>query len=518
MRILGKITTLSALTLGFFLMGAGLTLAQGNRSVLDDIKGKLGSEGIAVVDYSTPEGEWGSLPQVWIDELEPLHGDFITVVKRIEMSFIGSGGLNDLRKERGLLIAEKSGITIKSSDDPDEVTIESIDKEIEALDEQIEEDTESVKKFIMESLLSNLKNKSLSKEEGANLIFAEVDFYLNYSRWGRLPSRLSNILEDQGYTSLTDTMIQMVYGSDPGTDGDLRADALSEVNTALASEDERLALQEELAQITGISASDAELIVDSSVQLFRASSGEGQLTQVGRAVANTIKNLAGALAVIWIVVAGIRLIFAQGDENTITEQKSALTYGGVGLVAILLVDRMIDVIYGVPGEIRTELAPDQGFSDEVYGLITFIKALIGTIAILFIVISGVKTLFATGEEDKITQQRKSIIWIGVGLIMIAIDQILVENFFIIPVENSDQIRSSNVTQIINTIASVFQFLLGFVGLIAFAALVYGAASMIMNYGNDEMVERAKKIIRNAIIGILVILSAYTIVATLVVFK
>ena len=42
--------------------------------------------------------------------------------------------------------------------------------------------------------------------------------------------------------------------------------------------------------------------------------------------------------------------------------------------------------------------------------------------------------------------------------------------------------------------------------------------MIANYGNDEVVQKAKKVIRNAIIGIIVIISAYTIVATLIVFK
>lgn len=193
-------------------------------------------------------------------------------------------------------------------------------------------------------------------------------------------------------------------------------------------------------------------------------------------------------------------------------------YAGIGLVAILLVDRGIDFLYGPAGVARTELTTDQGFTDEIYGIVNFLKAIIGTIAILFIVVSGVRTLFATGEEDQITKQKKSLLWIGVGLILIAINEVIIENVFISPTQQSDQIRTSNITSIINTIGGVIQFLLGFVGLIAFGALIYGAATMIMNYGNDEMVEKSKKIIRNAIIGIIVILSAYTIVATLVIFR
>lgn len=180
--------------------------------------------------------------------------------------------------------------------------------------------------------------------------------------------------------------------------------------------------------------------------------------------------------------------------------------------------RGIDILYGPAGVARTTLKPDEGFSAEVYGLVTFIRALVGIIAILFIVISGIRMMFAAGEESELTKQKSSLLWIGVGLVLIAINQVIIKQLFIIPVTQSDQIKSTNVTAVINTIGSVLQFILGFVGLIAFGVLVYGAGTLVANYGDDEMVSKAKKIITNAIIGILVIISAYTIVATLVIFK
>jgi sensor domain CHASE-containing protein len=47
--------------------------------------------------------------------------------------------------------------------------------------------------------------------------------------------------------------------------------------------------------------------------------------------------------------------------------------------------------------------------------------------------------------------------------------------------------------------------------------IYGVF-ILGRYVDDEMVQKSKKIIKNAIIGIIVIISAYTIVATLIVFK
>ena len=54
------------------------------------------------------------------------------------------------------------------------------------------------------------------------------------------------------------------------------------------------------------------------------------------------------------------------------------------------------------------------------------------------------------------------------------------------------------------------------GLIAFAALIYGAAMMVMNMGEDEAVTQAKNIIKNALIGIVIILSAFAIVSTVII--
>ncbi len=480
MKILRKITGSLLAIVVLTLSMAPVTMAQ---TALDDIKAKLESEGIAVIDYSTPEGQWGSIPSEWIRFLSGDYANLSTLAQDLEDHYIGSGSITDFRRQLAIAEAEKSRLTVRSE-------IDAKDDEIEGLEEDLE-DAENEAKDSIESIISGADG--LNKEEGINLIFNEVNFYYNYQKWGRLPLRIIGILEEEGYQSLQDII-------DLQDDPDLLFSSLPSI----------------LEGIEGLSADDIDFISDSIAIL--TATGERQINEVARSVVNTIKNIVAGLAVIWIIIAGARMIFAQGDESVITEQRRAITYGVIGLIAILLVDRGIDVLYGPAGAPRTELTPDQGFSNEIYGLITFIETIIGTIAILFIVISGIRMLFASGEEDQITKQRQSIMWVGVGLILIAIDQIIVNNLFIIPTQQSDQIRSSNITSLVNTFGTVMQFILGFVGLIAFGALVFGAANMIMNYGNDEMVQKSKRIIRNAIIGILVVLSAYTIVATLVVFR
>ena len=489
MIFLKQITRL-ALSIGFF--SAFFIPTVQAQSALDDIKSHLESEGITVIDYSSPEGMWGTLPQSIINLLKKGgYSSLQTLSSEFEESF---EQLIEFRRQQSMLEAEKSRLTNTEA-------INLIDEEIKIAAEDIQLLEEEIKDLI-KSQFSELSG------EGVNIVFAEIDFYFNYNKWGRLPSRIISVLETE-YESL-ENLIETV-----GDLNDIDVESYANINDLLRAVTIEN-IQAELEGIEELSQSDVDYITD-SLQILYAS-GERQIGEVARAVSNVIKNLVIGLAVIWIVYAGARLLFAQGDESVITEQKRSLLYAGVGLVAILLVDRGIDFLYGPAGVVRTELVQDAGFSNEIYGLVRYLKALIGTIAILFIVVSGVRMVFAFGDESTITKQRMSLLWIGVGLILIAIDQIIIRHIFIIPTQQSDQISSSNVSALINLLGTVLQFILGFVGLIAFGILIYGAATMIANYGNDEMVEKSKKIIKNAIIGILVILSAYVIVATLVVFK
>jgi hypothetical protein len=62
----------------------------------------------------------------------------------------------------------------------------------------------------------------------------------------------------------------------------------------------------------------------------------------------------------------------------------------------------------------------------------------------------------------------------------------------------------NITTIIN-------FFLGLLGLISVAFLIYAGVLMVTAGGNEEQVGKAKKIITYAVIGIIIILLAYTVV-------
>lgn len=495
----------SAVAILFILTMTGSSVAKAS-SILDDIKSKLESEGIEVVDYSTQEGNWGALTSEWISLLTEAGYTSLEELAEVYENHFSPDGITEKRRQLAIAEAQKTRLTLTNEIADKNKEIATFQKELDQLMNNLQNElAKEVLDFDFEAL--KIEKTDEKVEEGINLLAKEIDFYFNYNKWGPLPLRIVGVLEQiknqdgPKYKDLQDMANQHKICSSKQTEIEA---GMNEIETFFS-------------KIENLTSQDVELIKNSVI--IACAKGEAQINKIAQSVASAIQNIAGGMAVLWIVVAGVRMIFARGDETAISEQKNAILYGIIGLVVILLVGRMIDILYGPAGVNRTELSTEgTAFSDEVYGIVSFIKAIIGILAILFIVMSGVRTIFAQGEEAEITNQRKSILWIGAGLVLLAINEIIIKNLFIVPTqEQSDRLQSSNIAAVIATLSNVIKFLLGFVGLVTLGILIYGAATMIMNYGDPEMVEKSKKIIKNALIGIVIILSSYVIVATLVVF-
>jgi len=63
-----------------------------------------------------------------------------------------------------------------------------------------------------------------------------------------------------------------------------------------------------------------------------------------------------------------------------------------------------------------------------------------------------------------------------------------------------------------TITSIIQIFIGLLGIIALGLVLYGGFLWMTSAGNEEKISRAKKILTNAVIGLIIILSAFAIVS------
>ena len=63
------------------------------------------------------------------------------------------------------------------------------------------------------------------------------------------------------------------------------------------------------------------------------------------------------------------------------------------------------------------------------------------------------------------------------------------------------------------ILTIVNYFLGFLGLLAVLMVIYGGISYVTAGGEDDGAEKGKKIIRNAVIGIIIILLSFALINT-----
>jgi len=95
-----------------------------------------------------------------------------------------------------------------------------------------------------------------------------------------------------------------------------------------------------------------------------------------------------------------------------------------------------------------------------------------------------------------------------------------EKFFLaaLPLSSSDRLNSvgdkagyiNKVITPATLIVNVISYVLGFVGLIFLAMIIYSGVQMIIAGGNDQVIEEAKTRLKNAVLGFAIVASAYAI--------
>lgn len=80
------------------------------------------------------------------------------------------------------------------------------------------------------------------------------------------------------------------------------------------------------------------------------------------------------------------------------------------------------------------------------------------------------------------------------------------------IQNPDTAHLVNISDFPTLLVKIVQIFLGFAGAIAVIFLMLGGFQYVSSRGNEEGTEKAKKTITSAIIGIVVIVMAYAIVA------
>jgi len=244
--------------------------------------------------------------------------------------------------------------------------------------------------------------------------------------------------------------------------------------------------------------------------------GASNITSAMFYVMDFLKYIIGSIAVGMIIISAMKLIFAgkQIDE-VYPKQKEQIKYAIFGLIMIIIADSLVrQVLFGDAGEVYSTssslmAAGDRG-NAQIRGIYTFIQFLVASVAVLFFVIAGIRLVFSSGNPDNLTKAKKQMLWSGVGLIIAGISEFVVKGI-IFPDQGT---RLPDLNAANHLIVRITNFASGFIATLSVIMLIYAGYLYVISIGGDK-IEKAKKVITGAIIGILVSMAAFGFVNTFV---
>ena len=232
--------------------------------------------------------------------------------------------------------------------------------------------------------------------------------------------------------------------------------------------------------------------------------------------------LIGAVAFITVITAAFTLIIRQSEE-ALTTAKRMITGVIIGLFLIFTSERFVDALYGgfsiQPGTLITGSTSSIGsstiltgstiLSEEILGIVRWGETIVAIIAVGLLVLQGIAVLASFGSEQALQKAYRAVTSTVLGLLLIVFDRAIAAVF------GFDQMAAlpgtPDASIFIVEIFGLVRLLLGFTGIVTIAVMLYAGFLMIFNLGNDELITKAKGIIGNALLGLLLIATAFVIV-------
>lgn len=280
--------------------------------------------------------------------------------------------------------------------------------------------------------------------------------------------------------------------------------------------------QQPLQQLEGVLRPEKSGLSDFAGRLHEQSAvdpGADILTSVIFTGIDFLKYLLGAIAVIFAIISGVKLISAGTKIDEVSQkEKDSLKFIIYGLIMVIIADELVTkVFFGEYGECLASAtnARDCAVAGSTLtkGLYSFILAMLGTISIFVLVVAGFRMATSLGNEEVIGKEKKRITWAIIGILLAGVAEFAIKGIIF----REGGAKGIDVVGAQKLVFTFTNFIASFIGVGAFLMLFYGGFLYVASFGNEEQTGKAKKIIIGAVVGIVIALAAFGIVATLTSF-
>jgi len=223
-----------------------------------------------------------------------------------------------------------------------------------------------------------------------------------------------------------------------------------------------------------------------------------------------VRNVVGAVALVVGVIYGLKLVMARGQEETISKQRSNFLWLAIGFV-ILIISENVAGIFNPEKATSAALIDFGAARDQLRDIVDYIKWLLGSVIVLYMVITAFRMITSGDDEEEIGKQKKTLTWSLLGMLVILLASNIVNAIYVL--NAPDEAVAADPTQVISQFTSIIRLILVFVGPMAIIFTIYAGFLYLTSLENEERATTAKNMIIAGIVAIVIIYGAFALVNT-----
>ena len=242
------------------------------------------------------------------------------------------------------------------------------------------------------------------------------------------------------------------------------------------------------------------------------------------------KVLSSVIAVLFIIFMGVRYVTSGGDEEAIKKSTKGLLFSLLALAMISMSQEIAEIVGFYDSNAAFNTLSDGGiinkdnlidrvtlFDRRVEVIMIFIKYFVAGLAVLMLIINGVKLVAGGGEEEHIKKARNGIAYSLGGLLLLYFGNTFVTKVFY-RVDKTSLPTTGVEPQLdlgrgVQEIVGITNFIVSFVGPLLMLLILIGGVMYLTSAGEEEKMSKAKRLIIAAVLGVIVIYGAFAIVST-----
>lgn len=249
-----------------------------------------------------------------------------------------------------------------------------------------------------------------------------------------------------------------------------------------------------------------------------------------------------AVAVIFIIIAGVKVVTDPSGEDAVKKQLTVIRDIAVGIVVMHSANFIVAGIYTDPTSSKTDLVklsvdPATGdkilettspyimnFRDAtspikvsekiVYPLMNYFFSFVAAFAVLFIVVSTFRIITSQGDPEKVKAARQGLINTAFGLLVIILAQYFVKAVYGLPTSTKPRL-GPDVAYALTFLMSISNYLLGFMAFLGVLMLLYAGALIISSGVTPDNKKKGIEIVKRTLMGIIITVSSYAVISTIV---